>query len=331
MARNLSHTRIYSIIARTLELLPCKRGDLINGTLRGLKLTKEELDDRSIGSLYSRLRSRIGTIITEMQNDKLIVEDADGYYSLAEARAAVIRLERCEKEIVTALSEKAYTKKELRDRLASIFGTDKTATRKDDELLNEYIGRVTKKMLSAGIIVLQDGFYALAPKISAKAKDVNAILALKEEFLNRLHSKGGEFFENYFMELLKTYYQKSGKQIMYCAVTGGTADGGIDGILKTRDELGFVETVMVQTKNRHELSSETEVRSFYGAVYAKRGTRGIFATSSDFHYSASAFLEGLDDCIGINGSKIFKMAIDCEYGIKKISNKLTIDDKIIQK
>lgn len=329
MSRSFSHTRIYGVIARTLEILPCKREDLIKSTLRALKLTNRELDDRSVDSLYSRLRSRIGATITEMQSDNLIAEDDEGYYTLTEARPAVIRIERCEKEIIKALSERDHTKKMLRMRLAALFGTDKTATQKDDEILNDYIGRSTKKMLTAGIIVLQDGYYTLAPKISARVKDVNAILALKEEFLHRLHSRGGEFFEGYFMGLLKTYYQKNGKQIISCSVTGGSADGGIDGIIKTRDKLGFVETTMVQTKNRHEMSTETDVRGFYGAVYAKRGTRGIFATSSDFHYAASAFLEELDDCIGINGDQIFNMAIDCEYGIKRISNKLTLDEKII--
>ena len=113
------------------------------------------------------------------------------------------------------------------------------------------------------------------------------------------------------------------------AIDNAGKDGGIDGVIKTRDELGFIETTMVQTKNRHELSSETDVRGFYGAVRAGGGTRGIFATSDDFHYSAADFLEGLDDCIGINGDRIFKMAIATEYGIKKISGKLTVDEKII--
>ena len=329
MARNFSHTRIYGIIAKTLEILPCKRENLINTTLRALKLTKEEFSDRSIDSLHSRLRSRIGAIINEMQDKQLIAEDADGNYTLTETRPSVIRLERCENEIVKALSDKAHTKKMLREKLASIFGTSKTVTTRDDEILYDYIGRITRKMLAAGNIILHNGFYSLAPRVSARIKDVNAILALKEEFLQRLHAKGGEFFENYFMGLLNAYYKKNGKQIICCSVTGGGADGGIDGVIKTRDELGFIETTMVQTKNRHELSSETDVRGFYGAVRAGGGTRGIFATSADFHYSAVDFLEGLDDCVGINGDQIFKMAIALEYGIKKILGNLTLDEKII--
>lgn len=329
MARSFSHSKIYAAIASILEIMPCKREELINGTLRSLKLTRAELSDRSVGSLYSRLRARVGAAVTEMQADGLIREENDGYYTITEPRPAVIRIERCEKEIVKALTGAALTKKDIRNKLKTAFGTDKTATLKDDERLYEYIGKVLKKMLSLGVVIIQDGYYTLAPRISAKAEDLNALLSLKAEFLHRLHSKGGEFFEGYFMSLIKLHYEKNKKEIISCSVTGGSADGGIDGIIKTRDELGFIETTMVQTKNRHEMSSETDVRGFYGAVCAKRGTRGIYATTSDFHYSANAFLAELDDCIGINGSDIFKLAIKCGYGIKRAAGKLMIDDKVL--
>ena len=152
-------------------------------------------------------------------------------------------------------------------------------------------------------------------------KAADAYLALGE-------ATGDKKYTDAAMRIME-YYKKNGKQILSCSVTGGGADGGIDGVIKTRDELGFIETTMVQTKNRHKLSSETDVRGFYGAVRAMGGTRGIFATSADFHYSAATFLEGLDDCIGINGDRIFKLAVDYEYGIKRISNKLTIDGKML--
>ena len=50
---------------------------------------------------------------------------------------------------------------------------------------------------------------------------------------------------------------------------------------------------------------------------------------SDFHPGAKIFLSGIDNCVGINGDDIFKMACDCLYGIKKKSGKLMIDNKIL--
>jgi restriction endonuclease Mrr len=86
---------------------------------------------------------------------------------------------------------------------------------------------------------------------------------------------------------------------------------------------------MVQTKHRIDIPSETDVRGFYGAVCAKRGTRGIYATTSDFHSGAKKFLDALDDCIGINGNDVFKMAVECLYGIKKKQGVLSVDERIM--
>jgi len=126
---------------------------------------------------------------------------------------------------------------------------------------------------------------------------------------------------------MKQYYSKKGKTVLEAYVTGGSQDGGIDGVIKTRDELGFIETVMIQTKNRVDISSETDVRGFYGAVCAQKGSRGIFATTSDFHTSAKEFIDGLDDLVGIGGDRLFALAIECSYGIKKSAGALHIDEK----
>ena len=86
---------------------------------------------------------------------------------------------------------------------------------------------------------------------------------------------------------------------------------------------------MVQMKNRIEVTNETTVRGFYGAVCAYRGTRGIFATTSDFHSSAKSFLDGIDNCVGVNGGKIFEMAKECGYGIRLRHGRYTIDNKVL--
>ena len=106
-------------------------------------------------------------------------------------------------------------------------------------------------------------------------------------------------------------------------------DGGIDGIIKTVDYLGFRETVLIQAKNRTDLTVETTARGFLGAVYANGGNKGIFATTSDFHPAAKLFLNGIDNCVGLNGEDIFKMACAYTYGIKKKSGKLVVDNKIL--
>ena len=329
MAKTVTHKKIYRIVVDLLEKAPLPRQGLIEKCISKCGLSPKELRDRSVGSVHNNLRSKIGAVINEMHERTLIGLDEAGRYYLVSARPVIIRIERCESEMLKALTKAALTKGELRDRLKTVFGTDKTATTKDDDTLSTYIGQLLKRFLADGVIILENGLYKLSPKLTASADNINAIMTLKSDFLARLHSKGGEFFENYFMALLKKYSVKHGKKVLECYVTGGAEDGGIDGVMKTEDSLGFREITMVQTKNRTDIPNETDLRGFYGAVCAKRGTRGIYATTSDFHPGAKKFIDSLDDCVGINGDRIFAMAIECSYGIKRHDGELEIDTKLI--
>ena len=321
--------KIYREIVDLLEYAHLDRRDIISRIIQRSKLTETERADNSVGSVQNKLRCDIGKILSEMEARGLIATDSDELYYLASRKPIVIRIEQCEKELIRALSEQPMAKKEIRDRLKAVFGTDKTASTKDDDVLYTFMGQTLSKLTSLGVIVLKDGKYHLSEKAAAAADDINAMLVLRSEFISAIHSRGGEFFENYFMTLLSKYAQKHGKKIIECYVTGGSADGGIDGVMKTEDALGFRETTMVQTKNRTDIVSETDVRGFYGAVCAKRGTRGIYACMSDFHNGASAFLSELDDCVGVNGDRVFRMAVECLYGIKRVNGKLTVDNRII--
>ncbi len=329
MAITSGHAKIYKQIVTLLERVRLNRQDIIMHCISSAGLTDKEINDRSVGSAQNNMRSRIGAVLNEMEARDLVALDSNGLYYLVSAKPVIIRIEKCEKEIIKALTDSSMSKRELRDRLKSVFGTDKTATTRDDDTLFTFMGQILKKLQTLGVINYVDEIYSLSKTASARADDINAMLSLRSDFISKIHLRGGEFFENYFLTLLSKYSEKHGKKILECYVTGGAADGGIDGVMKTEDSLGFRETTMVQTKNRTEIVSETDVRGFYGAVCAKRGTRGIFATTSDFHSGAYDFIGGLDDCVAINGERIFRMAIECLYGIKKTGGALVVDTKII--
>lgn len=327
MANN--HSRLYRAIVLVLEKSPMEREKLISTVLK--KLGYDTNGAISTASGASLTRGNIGTIINEMHEAGLISIDDYGKYFLVYAKPVIIRIEKCEQEILKALSVSEKTKAEIREHLKSIFGTDKTATTKDDDLLSTYMGHILKRLLTLGAIKLTDDAYSLSEKATAYADNINEMLSLREDFLIRLHAKGGEFFEHYFLSLLTRYYRKHGKTILESYVTGGSDDGGIDGVIKTEDSLGFRETTMIQTKNRIQLTNETTVRGFYGAVCARQGTRGIFVTTSDFYGTAKSFLDSIDNCIGMNGQDIFEMALKTSYGIKRNSKKYYIDESILPK
>lgn len=323
-----NNKKLYYKIIDILVKAPRTRKELIAAYIETLGLTREELADRSTKSRVNIERSRIGSVIDDMTRRGLIIK-TEGILSAADQKPVLVRNERCESEILKMLDGQAMTKTAIRNNLVSVFGTDKTLTEKDDNKLFAYMGDALRRMVNEGVLILEGKEYSLAKKIAARIDDINEILTLKNSYLTRLHKKGGEFFETYFMNLLERYVTLYGKTVVSNSTTGGSADGGIDGIMETVDCLGFRETVMVQTKNRSDMTNETTVRGFYGAVCARQGSRGIFVTSSDFHPAAEAFLKSIDNCVGVDGDMLFKMAIKTHYGIKKIGAEYVVDDKII--
>lgn len=319
---------MYKLIISALDGKRLTRQELSARVLQSCGLSEAELCDRSPSGKRAKLL-RIISEATEGLCTRGLIICEKGYCALAESRPVTVRAARCEKEILNMLAASPMTKKEIRSRLEEILGTNKTPTLKDDNILFSYFGQILKRLTNEKTVTLKNGVYSISPAKSATVGNMSETLELKSEFLDRLHSKGGEFFEHYFMTLLSKYLSRHGKTIIESYVTGGSSDGGIDGIAKTVDSLGFRETIMIQTKNRNAYATETEVRGFYGAVCAKMGSRGIFVTSSGFHQSASDFLTAIDNCVGVDGNKIFDMASECLYGIKKRDGKLSIDTGIL--
>ncbi len=322
----LNHKRVYKAIIETVERGEYTRGELIGLVVSSL-LGDDAKGDGALGKV-TEARGAVGSIINEMMDSGVLGCEGDKYF-LTSSKPVALRVESCEKEMLALLRVKPMAKPELRSALVRHFGTDKTASTHDDNILYSLIGQVTKRLINFGVIELVDSKYQIAPEKRANIEDISDMLSLKNDFMTRLHSKGGEFFEHFILTLLSKHLAKSGKIINECYVTGGTDDMGIDGIIKTTDSLGFREVLMIQAKNRLELTNETTVRGFYGAVCAAQGSRGVFATTSDFHPSAARFLENIDNCVGVNADRIFAMARECLYGIKRRDGRYYLDTKLL--
>ncbi len=329
MAYIPEYSNIFHSVLKLLDDKSLSRSEIIDGVLAGYKLTKRELADFSINGRRFNLRTSIGTVLSDMEKKGIVAEDENGLCTRTEEQLVAIRIEECEAEIIKLVTDAPRTKQEIKDALVSYFGTDSTSTVKDDNRLFTYMGQILKRLVSENLFEYDGTVYSVMPEQSAYIKDRKALLDLKSAFLARIYSRGGEFFEHFFLNLLKRYLTHCGKTVTEAYVTGGSDDGGIDGVVKTVDSLGFRETIMVQTKNRSDTTNETTVRGFYGAVCAKQGSRGIFATISDFHPVAATFLDSIDNCVGVNGDKIFSMACDTSYGIIREGTRLKIDSGVI--
>lgn len=329
MADRTQYVNIYRLTLDALDGEALSRGALIDAIIDSFCLSDEESCDFSLHGVRRTLRSSIGTVISEMERKGVITRDKYGNYKRASEKYVAIRTEECEEEILKLVSASPKSKADIKDALVAYFGTDTTATVKDDNKLFTYTGQILKRLVADKVFDFDGTVYSIAPEKSAFIKNRAEMLDLKAAFLNRIHSKGGEFFEYYFLNLLTKYLTHTGKTVIDGHVTGGSDDGGIDAIVRTVDALGFRETIMVQTKNRRDEMTETDVRGFYGAVCAQQGSRGIFATISDFHPMATKLLNSIDNCVGVNGDKLFSMACDTSYGIRREGSRLIIDNDII--
>ena len=295
-------------------------------------VAKKLLSDKRDGDLngsFNTLRVEIFVLLDELVRKQTVALLKDGTYTLREGKKNALRKQSCEEELLKLLSGGALNKEQIKSSLAEIFETQKTATKRDDNTLHNLISDTLKRLSKIGVIEFSGGKYRIVERKSAMADNLIEIASLKADFLTLLHSRGGEFFEYYFMNLLSKYLKKSGIRVNECTVSGGADDGGIDGIIKTTDALGFREIIMVQTKNRTEPTSELDVRGFWGAVSAMGGTRGVYATTASFYPTAEKFIDGLDNCIAIDGDEIFALAKELEYGIKNTNDTLTVDTEVI--
>ncbi|MBR2944670.1 MAG: restriction endonuclease [Clostridia bacterium] len=305
------------------------RNALIEGALNGYGLSKTELEDFSPKSKNSVIRSYLGTALNDLMNKKDIKRVGE-LYSLAKEEVVIISEDECRTEIMSMLERGAYSKEEIFDSLEEIFGTKRTISFKDDYSLRTIAGSMLSELVSTDEIELINSKYVL------KNDDDSAIFdtplpenEFKPKFFKQLWLMGGRFFESFVANLLEKYYTLSGQMVVYCDITGGSDDGGIDIVLETVDYLGFSEKIVAQTKCRDRAHvTEKEVREFYGAMNAMSATRGIYVTTTYFHSSAEYFLDSVSDLVGIDGEKLFTLIKKTNYGIKRCEGGYTFDTAI---
>lgn len=309
------------------------RNEIVEGALKCYGLSESELEDFSPRSKNSVIRSYISTAINDLINKKDLERKGDKY-SLAKEELVIIKEELVEAEIKEILQRNAYTKNEIFRLLETHFGTDTTASFKDDYSLHSIAGSVLFNLLGSNEIEFIDGKYR-----DVTPEDINEKLdtplpenEFKPKFFKKLWLMGGKFFESFVANLLEKYFTLSGKMVVYCDITGGSDDGGIDVELEIVDYLGFVETIVAQTKCRDRAHvTEKEVREFYGAMNAKGATRGIYVTTTQFHESAENFIDAIGDLVGIDGDKLFSLVKRTSYGINKHKEGFTFDEAIFNR
>lgn len=177
-----------------------------------------------------------------------------------------------------------------------------------------------------------------------EAKPQTADERLKEAFLRKLRSLGGDYFEYYSVYLLERYSMKNGRRLEGMKISGGDRDGGIDGEIELTDKFGFRETIYIQSKNwnpdkgdeRLWVVGETLLQQFIGACACrqaqdkKQHCRGIFVTTSRFTPDAKRILETMSDkIVGYDGEDLYEAAKECSFGLKYENGNWKLDEKLL--
>jgi len=303
------------------------RKAILDGAIATYGLTPAEMNQRSPNSRYVRTGSYVGSALTSLIQQGSILKNG-GEHRLANDSHILVKETECEEAVRRLLKKKKYPRRELFRLLEETFGTNATASPQDDRDLQKLTERVVEKLIASGEIVNGDGGVLCAVKPITSEK-VMPEQECKRLLLEQLVARDGRFFERFLANALEKYFLTSGRNVTYCNIPGGSADGGIDVEVHTVDELGFSEQILVQAKCRgSQHVTEKEVREFYGALHAQKGSRGIYVTTSVFHPSAQKLLDSLDNCVGIDGDRLFDLLKKAEYGVKPVKNGYSIDPAV---
>lgn len=131
------------------------------------------------------------------------------------------------------------------------------------------------------------------------------------ELLETMSQVSPKFFETIVLDLLhKMGYGANRSDLQR---VGGSADGGIDGIISL-DRLGL-EKVYVQAKRWQNPVGRPDVQGFYGALAGQRANKGVFITTSTFTAQAHEFARSVERVVLVDGTRMAELMIDHEVGV----------------
>jgi restriction system protein len=157
--------------------------------------------------------------------------------------------------------------------------------------------------------------------------------ATAEELLSRLRSCSPGFFEKAVVKLLLAmgYGGVAGDGL----VTGGSGDGGIDGVIK-EDKLGL-DVVCLQAKRWEGTVGRPVVQGFVGSMDYFRARKGVILTKSSFSRDALDYVERIEGkkVVLIGGERLAELMIEHGVGVataqvyelKEVSNDFFDEDE----
>lgn len=212
-------------------------------------------------------------------------------------------------------------------------------TKRGSQLLETKPNRIDKKLLSQyeeyrifsnqendANVVNVDKTEEITPEENIDRIYKKITEQLADDLLEMIFDKDPYYFERLVMDVLtKMGYGNSDDNSN--TVTKKSGDEGIDGIIN-QDKLGL-DKIYIQAKRWKDNVGRPQLQNFVGALSAKKSSKGIFITTSDFTKEAKDYATNLSHTIVlINGKQLAKLMIEYNvgvqinysYDIKKIDN-----------
>ena len=320
MAKMLAEQELRQLLLKNLTQSPrLRRKELLERCVEQLDFTPEERQDQKPDSAVVQLKSRLGTLLTRMLHTGDIVESESGYLTVEPTPGAFLERDQAEEFVLACLQDKKpWQRHQIFSQADRRF---QPPTKQAEAELHSLLGQVIQRLERERRIRESPQGYMLPvsqypyTELGFWLQEAKNGGDLCQCFLHAIHTRGGEWFEAYAVRLLSEFYRRTGRTVTDAYVTGGSNDGGLDGVIEITEWMGFRETILLQMKNRYTTISAKDIREFYGAVCIGRGSRGIFVTISSFHSEAQKLLEQVDNLIGVDGQKLFEIAKRCGYGI----------------
>lgn len=139
---------------------------------------------------------------------------------------------------------------------------------------------------------------------------------LASELLAEVKGIDPNFFEKLVVDLLEKMGY-GGELQNKGIVTGGSGDGGVDGIID-QDALGL-EKVYIQAKHHRNTVPVSAVREFLGALTVRHASRGVFFTISKFSKQGiQEVKESGKNVVLVDGNKLARLMITHKLGVSEV-------------
>jgi restriction system protein len=139
--------------------------------------------------------------------------------------------------------------------------------------------------------------------------------AVADALLEQVRVADPAFFELLVLQLLNAIGYGTDESSL--EPTGGSGDGGIDGVISL-DRLGL-ERVYVQAKRYADGNTvgRPAIQGFLGAITMKNASKGVFITSSAFSREARDYVIERDGIVLIDGDELAELMMDYGVGTRR--------------